>query len=59
MQGINIDLHYLDQAVIRKTQTNGKAVAVWYWTETESENAKVYDLLFGKSGIKVDYFYSD
>ena len=59
MQGINIDLHYLDQDVIEKTQTNGNAVAVWYWTKTESENEKVYNLLFGKTGNKVDYFYSD
>lgn len=59
MQGINIDLHYLDQDVIEKTQTNGNAVAVWYWTKTESENNQVYNLLFGKTGNKVDYFYSD
>ena len=59
MQGINLDLHYLDQDVIEKTQTNGNAVAVWYWTKTESENDQVYNLLFGKTGNKVDYFYSD
>ena len=59
MQGVNLDLHYLDQDVIENIQTAGKLVAVWYWTKTESENTKAYDLLFGKTGNKVDYFYSD
>ena len=59
MEGINIDLHYLDQSVIEKTQTDGNSVAVWYWTETESEDNKAYNLLFGQTGNVVDYFYSD
>jgi len=59
MQGINIDLLTLDQDVIERTQTKGKSLAVWFWTETESESTKNYNLLFGKTGRRVDYFYSD
>ena len=59
MEGVNLDLHYLDQDAIEQIQTSGKSVAVWYWTKTEAENEKAYNLLFGKTGNKVDYFYSD
>ena len=59
MQGINIDLHWLDQNVIEQTQAEGKTLAIWYWTETESETTKVYDTLFGATGNTVDYFFSD
>lgn len=59
MEGINIDLHYLEQSVIRKTQFEGKSLSVWYWTETEEETTKAYNKLFGLTGNKVDFFYSD
>ena len=59
MDGINIDLHWLEQNVIIESQILGNTVGVWYWDAKETENEMVYDKLFGVSGYKVDYFYSD
>jgi len=59
MDGINVDLRYLEQDVIEQTQSDGKFLGVWYWTVTDTENNTVYDKLFGKTGKIVDFFFSD
>jgi len=63
MDGINVDLHYLEQEVIEQTQADDKFLAVWYWNAaqggTRIENNEEYGRLFGKTGRIVDYFYSD
>ena len=50
IDGMNLDLHYLEQNVIRDIQAVGVAVGVWFETVTEVENQKVYNLIFGLTG---------
>ena len=59
MQGVNVDLHYLQQNVIRETQDSGSQLGVWYSKKRNEETKPVYDLVFGRTGVQVDYFYSD
>ena len=59
MQGINVRLTSLNQQMIEKSRDAGKKIGIWIGKTDQKENQGIYDLLFGETGKRVDYFYSD
>ena len=59
MEGMNLSLTNLQQPVIKPAQDAGKTVGIWYVADVATENDEMYEVVFGKTGQKVDLFYSD
>ena len=59
MQGINVRLSFLSEDMIDNSRKAGKKIATWYGKSDKSESQDTYDYLFGKTGKRVDLFYSN
>ena len=60
MQGINVRFSSLNQQMIDKSRDAGKKIGIWIGkTDSQKENQDTYNLLFGETGKRVDYFFSD
>ena len=65
LEGILIHNNFLQQEFIEKNHAIGQGKLVGIWCTTlkgkvkEADEAAMYDKLFGKTGKRVDFFYSD
>ena len=50
---------YLKPEYIEKNQAAGKLIGVWYVKSLVEDESTLYDEMFGKTGKRVDVFYSD
>lgn len=59
MQGILVRQSHFTQDMIENTRKCGKKLGVWYGKADKTESQDTYDYLFGETGRRVDYFYSN
>ena len=59
MTGINVRVRNLEQDWIVKSRDTGKKIGGWIGRNDIQESAEMYKLVFGETGRRLDYFYSD
>ena len=59
MQGIAVRQTHFTQEMVDNSRKAGKKLAVWYGKADKTESQSTYDYLFGETGKRVDYFYSN
>jgi len=59
MQGFLVRQSFFTQDMIENSRRVNKKIGVWYGKSDKTESQETYDYLFGETGRRVDYFYSN